>query len=112
MSNAFETCCGITDEQCNELARAELAKLSPIRANTGRALLYFLPFRKDGVIEIAWDMGQGNSVEAVVVDDNTGYQLPKGTKVMSHPEKGNYFQHCGVRLCVVEADDLLLVEEA
>jgi len=112
MKDSFETVCGITDEQVNELARGELAKLSgPIKANKGKAIVFFVPFRKEGVVETPWDFNP-NSVEAVIVDDNTGYELPRGLKVMAHPEKGNYFEHQGVRLCVVEADDLLLVEEA
>lgn len=103
--------CGITDDDINRMAREELAKIvTPVTANRKKAIVWFAPVRKEGVIETAWDFTD-NSVEAVVVHDNTGYGLTKGTRVMAHPRNGRYFEHDGVKLCVVDADALLLVEE-
>jgi hypothetical protein len=104
---------GWTDEEQDALARAELGKLKQrVRAGVNRAVLWFFPYRKDGVIETPWDFTP-NSVEAVIVDDNTGMGLPNGMRVMAHPEAGRIHEVDGVRLCFdIRAEDILLAVEA
>lgn len=105
-------CTGITDDDIDTMAREELGKIkSRVQAGSRRAVLWFAPFRKPGNIEVPWDF-TGNSVEAVVVDDQTGLELPKGTRVMAHPDEGIYYTVDGVRLCFVERESLLLAVEA
>ena len=82
-----------------------------LRAIRGKAVVWFLPFRRsEGVIEIP-DAHHPPSVEAIIVDDNTGYDLQAGTKVaVSRSCEGNYFEVCGHRFCTVEKEGLLFID--
>lgn len=84
-----------------------------IRAMGGRCIVWFLPYRRSsGVIEIP-DTAKEQSVEAIVIDDNSGYDLPRGMKVLVSRVKGNgrYFDLAGAQLCDVGRDGLILIEE-
>lgn len=101
--------CGISDETQNAEARQALGAVDGVRACRGFALLYFFGYRREGVIEIPEDC-QPNTVEAVMVHDNTGHEIPAGTRMMCHPKVGIYFHVNDVRLCRVPESALLLVE--
>lgn len=110
----YPTCAGITDEQQNAAARevfAKLAKHEPVKAPKGKAIVWFMPFRRDGLIDLS-QMDRPNSVEAVIVHDNTGYGLEAGIKLMAHPREGQYFDHHGVKLCTIKMDSMIAIEEA
>lgn len=107
-----DSCCHISDEAIFDQAREELDKItSTLKAMRGKAIVWVAPFRKEGVIEVPWDFAP-NSVEAVMVDDGTGMEVPKGTLVMIRPDEGIYHQVDGVRLCFIEGQHLMLVQEA
>jgi hypothetical protein len=109
----YPPCTNISDDQQNSAARevfAELAKHEPVKAARGKAIVWFMPFRKDGIIDLS-QMDRPNSVEAVIVHDNTGYGLLPGIKVMAHPKKGLIWKHHGVELVTLTADALIAIEE-
>lgn len=107
-----ERCCGITDEDLYSMARKELAKLiSPVKAMRNKAIVWIAPFRKDGIVEVAWDF-VGNSVEAVMVSDGTGAEIPRGTLVMVRPDEGILHEVDGVVLCFIAKQALMLLQEA
>ncbi len=84
-----------------------------IRAMPGCAIVWFLPYRKsEGMIELPQQC-QMESVEAIIVHDNTDYQLPAGTKVLVSRVKGegSYFEVAGERLCRIKADGLYLIDD-
>lgn len=109
----YAPCNNISDEQQNAEARAALLAIKdhPVKAPRGKAIVWFAPFRREGLIDIP-DMDRPNSVEAVIVHDNTAYQLPNGIKVMCHPKAGYYWEHHGVKLCTIEQGDMICVEES
>lgn len=81
-----------------------------IRAMHGFAIVWFLPYRRcSGVIEIP-DSAKEQSVEAVIIHDNTGYELPPGTGVVVSRLDGEYFEVAGERLCRVKRESLLLLD--
>jgi hypothetical protein len=105
-------CCGISDDDIEALAREEIGKITaPLRAMKGKVIAWVAPFRKEGVVDVPWDFRQ-NSVEAVIVEDGSGLELPRGTVVMIHPEEGIYHEVDGVRLCFLERRALLLAKAA
>lgn len=84
-----------------------------IRAMLGCAIVWFLPYRRsEGVIEIP-EGHQEQSVEAIVIHDNTDFQLPGGTKVLVSRIKGEgvYFEIGGETLCRVKGEGLYLVDD-
>lgn len=85
-----------------------------LKAMPGKAILWFLPYRRNtGALEIP-EAFQPESVEAVVVHDNTGYGLATGTRVgVSRTQgDGTYFEICGTRFCSIKAEGLLLIDTA
>lgn len=78
----------------------------------GCAIVLFEPYRRNGEIIIP-EKHQEQSVEAKIIDDNTGHGLPTGTKVVVSRLKGDgvYFEVEGVRLCRVKRDGLILIDE-
>ncbi len=84
-----------------------------IRAMPGCAIVWFLPFRRaSGVIEIPEGHRQ-QSVEAIVIHDNTHHQIPMGTKVLVSRLKGEgvYFELMGETFCRVKGDGLYLIDD-
>lgn len=84
-----------------------------IRAMPGCAIVWFLPYRRsEGVIEIP-EGHLPQSVEAIVIHDNTHHQLPMGTKVLVSRIKGDgvYFEMGGETLCRIKGEGLYLVDE-
>lgn len=109
----YPTCAGISDDQQLSAARevfAELKKHEPVKAPRGKAIVWFMPFRKDGIIDLS-QVDRPNSVEGVVVHDNTGYGLLPGIKIMAHPKKGLIWKHHGVELVTITADAMIAIEE-
>lgn len=101
-------CTGITEDDLNAMAREAFAKIpKTVRAMRNKAVVWIAPYRKDGVIEVPWDC-TGNSVEAVIWDDNTGMQLECGRRVMVRPDHGILHTVNGVELCFIEAQGLML----
>lgn len=109
----YAPCTGISDDDQNAAARAALLAIKdhPVKAPRGKAIVWFMPYRKPGIIDIS-QVDRPNSVEAVVVSDNTDYQLPNGTKVLCHPKEGYYWEHHGVQLCTIVQASMICVEEA
>lgn len=106
-------CTGISDDDQNAAARAAFAELSkhePVKAPKGKAIVWFMPYRKEGLIDIPV-IDRPNSCEGVIVDDQTGYNLAPGIKVMAHPKSGLIWHHHGVELVTVAADALIAIEE-
>lgn len=104
MSSVF-----LTDEE----AVAEQPRDVTIRALAGCAIVWFLPYRRAaGVIEIP-DAHKEQSVEAVIIDDNTGYDLPTGARVLVSRVKGEgvYFSVAGTEFCRIRRDGLYLIDE-
>lgn len=96
----------------DEVAAQEQPRDITIRAMRGCAIVWFLPYRRsDGVIEIP-DAAKEQSVEAVIIDDNTGYDIPGGTPVLVSRVKGDgvYIEVEGVRLCRIKRDGLYLID--
>lgn len=94
-------------------AIAEQPRNLTVRAMRGCAIVWFMPYRRDGgVIEIP-EKHREQSVEAIIIDDNTGYGLATGTKVLVSRLKGEgiYFEVQEVRLCRVKRDGLYLIDE-
>lgn len=84
-----------------------------LRAMRGCAIVWFLPYRRaEGVIEIP-DSAKEQSVEAIIIDDATGYGLATGTRVLVSRTKGEgtYFECAGETLCRIKCDGLYLVDE-
>lgn len=109
----YPPCTNISDEAQNAAARevfAELAKHEPVRAPKGKAIVWFMPYRKQGLIDLS-QVDRPNSVEAVIVHDNTGYGLQPGIKLLSHPKEGQYFDHHGVKLCTIKMASMIAIEE-
>jgi hypothetical protein len=94
-------------------ALPEAPKDITLRAMPGCAIVWFLPYRRAGesVIELPQQC-QMESVEAIVVHDNTGYELPAGTKVLVSRVKGEgvYIEVGDVRLCRIRREGLYLVD--
>lgn len=84
-----------------------------VRAMLGCAIVWFLPYRRagSGVIELPQQC-QRESVEAIIIDDNTGYGLIAGTKVLVSRERGEgiYFELGNERLCRIRAEGLYLID--
>lgn len=99
------------------LSDAEAVAAAPrnliIRAMRGCAIVWFMPYRREGLVEIP-EKHKEQSVEAIVIDDKTGYGLPAGTKVLVSRLKGEgeYFELGGTRLCRIRRDGLYLIEES
>jgi len=85
-----------------------------MKAMPGKAILWFLPYRRaSGALEIPEAL-QPESVEAIVIHDNTGYGLTPGTRVGVSRTQGNgtYFEVCEQRFCSIRAEGLLLIDTA
>lgn len=98
----------------DEEAVAEQPRDVTIRAVRGCAIVWFLPYRRAaGVIEIP-DAHKEQSVEAVIIDDATGYGLPTGTRVLVSRLKGEgvYFAVAGTEFCRIKRDGLYLIDES
>lgn len=83
-----------------------------LRALTGRAVVWFLPFRRsEGVIEIA-EQHRPDSAEGVIVHDNTAYGLKHGTRVAVSRIKGDgkYFDVGEHKFCTVGMAGLLAID--
>lgn len=109
----YPSCCGITDDDQNKAARevfAELAKHEPVKAPKGKAIVWFMPYRKQGLIDLS-QVDRPNSVEAVIVHDNTGYGLQPGIKLMAHPKIGLIWKHHGIELVTLPSDAMIAIEE-
>lgn len=78
-----------------------------IRALPKKAIVKFLPWKREAVIEIP-DSIQPNSTDAVVVSDGDG-ELPAGRRVIVSRMDGEYFDLGGEQLCTVPKDALLLM---
>jgi hypothetical protein len=114
MNLDYPSCTNITDEDQNAAALevfVELAKHEPVRAPKGKAIVWFMPYRKEGVIDIS-QVDRPNSVEAVIVHDNTGYGLQQGIKLMAHPRVGLIWKYHGISLVTLLADAMIAIEEA
>lgn len=104
--------CGISDNEIAEMARGAFDRVSPtVRATRGRCICWVAPFRKEGIIEVPWDF-TGNSVEAVMWDDGTPMEIPRGTLVMIRPDEGILHEVNGVTLCFIEGEHVMLIQEA
>lgn len=109
----YPPCTGISDDQQNAAAREmfkELSKHEPVKAPKGKAIVWFMPYRREGLIDIA-PVDRPNSVEAVIVHDNTGYGLNPGIKLMAHPKVGLIWKHHGIELVTLPADAMIAIEE-
>lgn len=84
-----------------------------LRAMRGCAIVWFMPYRREGLIEIP-DKHKEQSAEALIIDDNTGYGLRAGTKVLVSRLKGDgeYFEVNERRLCRVKREGLYLIDES
>lgn len=103
---------GITDEEIASMAREQIGQIkSPVKAMRGKAIVWVAPLRKPGVIELPEDF-RPNSVEAVMVSDGTGIQIPRGTLVMIRPDQGIIHKVDGVPLCFIDGEHLMLLQEA
>lgn len=82
-----------------------------LRALQGKAIVWFLPYRRtgEGVIELP-EKFKDQSVEALIISDATGYKLDPGTKVIVSRFDGEYFEVNGVRLCRVDKKALTLID--
>jgi hypothetical protein len=113
MNLDYPPCTNITDADQNTAALevfVELAKHEPVRAPKGKAIVWFMPYRKEGLIDIS-QVDRPNSVEAVIVHDNTGYGLQPGIKLMAHPKVGLIWKHHGISLVTLPADAMIAIEE-
>lgn len=113
MTLEYPSCCGISDDQQNAAARsvfAELKKHDPVKAPRGKAIVWVMPFRKEGIIDIS-QVDRPNSVEAVIVHDNTGYGLLSGIKVMIHPRIGLIWEQFGIEFVTIPASAMIAIEE-
>jgi hypothetical protein len=45
-------------------------------------------------------------------DDNTGYGIKRGTRMMIHPKIGLIWKHHGISLVTLPADAMIAIEEA
>lgn len=106
-----ETTVFLSDEE----AIAARPRNITIRAMRGCAIVWFMPPRREGMIEIP-ERHRDQSVEALVIDDNTGHDLPPGTKVIVSRLKGDgeYFTPPGTdkKLCRVKRAGLYLIDES
>ncbi len=101
---------GISEEDFDAMAREEIGRVtSNVRATRGKAVVWVGPYRKEGVIDTPWDF-RGNSVEAVIVHDNTGAELPKGARVMIRPDEGILHTVDGTELCFIAKEALILLQ--
>lgn len=80
-----------------------------IRATAGRAILWFLPYRRSsGVLELP-DTAKPEPVEAIVIHDNGENGLSEGVMVGAK-RSGEYFEYQGHRLCSIDSSDIILVD--
>lgn len=77
-----------------------------MKAPSGKAIVQFLPYRREGQIEIP-DRYKPESCEAVVVDDSSGETKP-GEKVIVSTMDGTYFEQGDVRYCTVKCESLFI----
>lgn len=102
----------LTDEQAVESCPRDIN----IRAMRGHAIVWFMPFRREGVIEIP-DKYKDESSEGIIIHDNTGHGLDPGVKVSASRLAGTYFSVRGKdgrehRVCTMPKDALILVDTA
>ena len=80
-----------------------------IKACTGFAIVWFMPYRRSwGALEIA-DANRPESVEAVVIHDASEHGLDFGV-VVGVAREGEYFHYKGHKLCRVPGSALVLVD--
>jgi hypothetical protein len=95
-----------TDEEAIAACPRDL----PIRAVTGTAIVWFLPYRRtgEGMIEIP-DSAQPQSVEALIIHDASEHGLDPGVMVGVSRNDGEYFTFRGHKLCRVKGSSLIVV---
>lgn len=103
------TCVNVSDET----AAQNLPRNITLRAMRGCAIVWFMPYRYDGQIEIP-EKHREQSVEAIMIDDATGYGLSPGTKVIvSRCVQGSeYFEIEGQKFCRVPRKALYLIDSS
>lgn len=102
---------GITDAEITAMAREDFAKLTDAtKALPNKFIAWIAPKRVEGKIERAWDY-MDNSVEAVMWDDGTGSEIPRGTMIMVRPDEGFTHHVNGVLLGFFSASALMLLQE-
>ncbi len=104
----IETSVFISDEE----ALSRFPRHIHLRALPGRAIVWFLPYRRaEGVIEIPEDSWP-DSAEGVIIHDNTIHELGRGVMVAVSRMKGDgkYFKVGEHRFCNIGEDGLLFVD--
>lgn len=95
--------------QSDEQAISACPRDLPVKALKGKAIVWFLPYRRSsGRIEIP-DRHKDQSVEAIIINDNGEHGLSPGVLVGVSRMNGEYFQCQGHRLCRVDSSALVLV---
>lgn len=80
-----------------------------IKATQGYCIVWFMPYRTAaGILEIPENV-KPESVEGVVIHDNSGYFLDPGV-VVGCKREGEYFNYQGHKLCRVPGSALVLID--
>lgn len=84
-----------------------------MKALAGKAIVKFLPYRRDGIVEIP-DSVEPPSIEAEMISDGGGKEMPEiqpGQIVFVSRMVGEYFNHDGVQYCRVPRGAVMMQRE-